>query len=146
MERTIRLSQTVAPFGVGAIYDLRGESLAPVDTSRWGGMGERLELDRLAKDLGVQGFRSAPARTDQFSTRGPRLTFVRFPRWLFCPVCRRMTLWKSELEVAGEPARCGYCTRTPRPELVPMRFVLTCAEGHMGDVQWDRFAHSRAES
>ncbi|MDX8152086.1 DUF1998 domain-containing protein [Patulibacter brassicae] len=145
MERTIRLSQTVAPFGVGSIYDLRGESLATVDTSRWGGMGERLELDRLAKDLGVQGFRSAPARADQFSTKGARLTFVRFPRWLFCPVCRRMTMWKSEFEVPGEPARCGFCTRTPKPELVPMRFVLTCPDGHLGDVQWDRFAHSRAE-
>ena len=52
-ERTIRLSQTVAPFGVGAIYDIRGESLAAVDTRRWGGAGERLVLDRLAEELGV---------------------------------------------------------------------------------------------
>jgi len=145
-ERTIRLSQTVAPFGVGAIYDIRGESLVAVDTTRWGGMGERVTLDRLAQDLGVEGFRSAPARWDQFSTSGPRLTFVRFPRWLFCPACRRMTFWRSsDMEVPGEPARCGFCERTPKPQLVPMRFVLTCSKGHLGDVQWDRWAHSRAE-
>src|SRR3954463_7983688 len=82
LERTIRLSQTVAPFGVGAIYDIRGESLVAVDTTRWGGMGERIVLDRLAKELQVEGFRGAPARWDQFSTSGPRLMYARFPRWL----------------------------------------------------------------
>lgn len=145
LERTIRLSQTVAPFGVGAIYDLRGESLVAVDTTRWGGMGERIVLDRLAEELEVKGFRAAPARWDQFSTSGPRLVYSRFPRWLFCPACRRMTFWKSEMEVPGEPARCSRCDRLPHPQLVPMRFVVTCAAGHLGDVQWDRWAHSRAE-
>ena len=145
-ERTIRLSQTVAPFGVGAIYDIRGESLAAVDTRRWGGAGERLVLDRLAEELDVEGFRSAPARLREFSKTGPRLPFVRFPRWLFCPSCRRMTHWLSDMEEAGEPARCANPEHTKKPQLVPMRFVMTCRAGHLGDVQWERWAHSRADS
>jgi hypothetical protein len=146
LDRTIRLSQTVAPFGVGAIYDIRGESLTAADTRRWGGIGDRVVLQRLADDLGVKGFRSAPARWREFSTGGPRLPFVRFPRWLFCPVCRHMTHWKTDMEQPGEPARCPRCDRTPKPQLVPMRFVMTCKDGHLGDVQWDRWAHSRAET
>jgi len=145
-DRTIRLSQTVSPFGVGAIYDIAGESLVAADTRRWGGMGDRIVLDRLAQDLEVEGFRSAPTQRSEFGGKGPRLPFVRFPRWLFCPTCRRMTFWSSKMEVAGEVARCGHCTKSPKPQLVPMRFVLVCGEGHLTDVPWDRWAHSRADA
>src|SRR3954463_14951767 len=80
LERTVRLSQTVAPFGVGAIYDFRGESLIAADITKWGGAGERILLDRLAEDLSRDGtavkeFRSAPARWSRFSTSGGRLPF-----------------------------------------------------------------------
>lgn len=146
-ERTVRLSQTVSPFGVGAIYDFRGESLIAADITRWGGAGERILLDRLAEDLSKDGtvvkeFRSAPARWSRFSKAGGRLPFVRFPRWLFCPGCRQMVQWGDKMEAEGEPARCPNCAR--RPQLVPMRFVVTCRQGHLGDVQWDRWAHAGA--
>lgn len=148
-ERTVRLSQTVSPFGVGAIYDFRGESLVAADITKWGGAGDRILLERLAEDLSKDGssvkeFRSAPARWSRFSKSGGRLPFVRFPRWLFCPTCRRMVLWLDTMEVEGEPARCSDCAR--RPQLVPMRFVVTCRHGHLGDVQWDRWAHAGAST
>jgi hypothetical protein len=142
-ERDVRLSQTVAPFGVGAIYDYRGESLIAQDIGKWDGGGRPIHLDRLAVDLGVTGFKSAPARSGR-STTGPRLPFVRFPRWLFCPTCRDLIRWRDSDEVLGEPARCTACPR--RPQLVPMRFVVVCEEGHLGDVQWDRWAHAGART
>lgn len=33
--RTTRLSQTISPFGVGAILDIEGESLMAADVSLW---------------------------------------------------------------------------------------------------------------
>ncbi|HZV72395.1 MAG TPA: DUF1998 domain-containing protein [Conexibacter sp.] len=140
--RTIRLSQTIAPFGVGAIYDYRGESLIACDTSRWRNAGERLDLERLAQALRVEGFRSAPTMSSRHARSRP-LPFIRFPRWLFCASCRVMVHWTDRDEVTGQPARCGVCRH--RPQLVPMRFVMTCAAGHLGDVPWERWAHLGAK-
>jgi len=142
IKRTVRLSQTVSPFGVGAIYNFHGESLIAADISKWGGAGERILLDRLAEDLAVKEFKSAPARWSRFGDPPGRLPFVRFPRWLFCPKCRKMTQWRNSLEVADTPAHCGICEKSP--QLVPMRFVVACRGGHLGDVRWDGWAHSGA--
>ena len=35
IKHDLRLSETVSPFGVGAIVDIRGESLIAPDTSWW---------------------------------------------------------------------------------------------------------------
>lgn len=32
-----------------------------------------------------------------------------------------------------------------RPQLAPMRFIQVCRDGHMADVDWQRWAHSRPE-
>lgn len=141
--RTIRLSQTVTPFGVGAIYDYRGESLIGCDTARWGNAGDRLELTRLSDALSVAGFRSAPALHSRFGA-APPLPFIRFPRWLFCATCRSMFRWRDSDERDGEPARCPSCPR--HPQLVPMRFVLTCRAGHLSDVPWELWAHLGART
>jgi hypothetical protein len=141
-DREIRLSQTVSPFGVGAIYDFRGESLIAMDTTRWKG-GRPVLLDRLAAELGVGGFRSAPAHWGR-ERDGMPLPFLRFPRWLFCPRCRDMVKWTDEQEVPGKPARCLSCAK--HPQLVPMRFVVACEDGHLGDVHWDKWAHDGAKT
>ena len=65
MQRKIRQSQTIVPFGVGAIFDLQGESLVACDTFRWGPRGERIQSERLAAVLGVSEFRAAPAVDQQ---------------------------------------------------------------------------------
>ncbi len=142
-ERDIRLSQTVAPFGVGAIYDYRGESLIAMDITAWRDGGNRVLLDRLARDLDVREFRSAPTLGGDASI-GTRLPFLRFPRWLFCPTCRKLIRWKSTMEVPGRPARCTSCPE--HPQLVPMRFVVVCEDGHLSDVWWGRWAHAGAKA
>src|SRR5262245_28021644 len=93
IDRTVRLSQTLAPFGVGAIYDFVGESLVGCDTALWKGHGDPLRLRRLEEELGVSGFRSAPSHVSLFGATGPRVPYARFPQWLFCPRCRRMAYW-----------------------------------------------------
>lgn len=138
--RQVRLSQTVIPFGVGNIYDYLGESFVACDTTFWKHHGENLSSPRLARALGVRGFRSAPVQPDWTSSgRGPGVPYHRFPEWLFCQTCRRMHRWSPRREQPGEPARCPTCEGGP--QLVPMRFVLACENGHLGDVPWERWAH-----
>ncbi|MFE7425269.1 DrmB family protein [Streptomyces sp. NPDC057545] len=144
IRRKVRRTQTISPFGVGGIIDLQGESFVAADIRSWGKHGEPVESPRLARKLGVRGFRAAPVipsgKAQFVSRRGPG--YVRFPRWIFCPKCRVMTLWRIEMEEKDKPPRCGRCLNTP--QLAPMRFIQVCREGHMADVDWQRWAHSRA--
>jgi hypothetical protein len=139
--RSVRLSQTLAPFGVGAIYDLQGESLIACDTFSWRGKGAGVSCKRLAESLGVAGFRSAPSHVSIFgsASTGSGVPYFRFPQWLFCQVCRQMVKWTTKMEVEAEPPKCGSCAK--RPQLVPMRFVMACEAGHLGDVSWEFWVH-----
>jgi hypothetical protein len=135
IERTVRQSQTLSPFGVGAIYDVLGESLVAADTTYWKNRGDVLRAPRLERELKIARFKAAP------ETEG--VPYVRFPKWLFCATCRRMVLWRWSMEELDEPGVCSTCR--PKRQLVPMRFVMACRNGHLADVPWNRWAHSRAK-
>ena len=80
MQRKIRQSQTIVPFGVGAIFDLQGESLVACDTFRWGPRGERSRASGLAAVLGVTQFRAAPAvDSNAWAAPSAGVPYARFP-------------------------------------------------------------------
>jgi hypothetical protein len=138
-EREIRRMAAVTQFGVGAIWDHDGESLVQMDVSRWKSFGHDIELGRLARALGVSGFR-APATVGDDDQLG--IPFFRFPEWLFCPQCRAMSRYNKRN--AGLPPSCSTCRSTPR--LVPIRFVGICEDGHLFDIDWVWWAHRRSET
>jgi len=143
-QRTIRLSQTISPFGVGAIYDTQGESLIAPDTASWSGRGRPLRLDRLADALGVAEFRAAPSKATLFgSSPQGALPFHRFPRWLFCTSCRRMHRQTRSQDESGDVPLCNCLPKQRQARLVPMRFVVACKGGHLSDVPWLAWAHSQ---
>lgn len=145
IQRKIRQSQTIVPFGVGAIFDFKGESLVGCDIFRWGPRGEVIQSDRLAAALGVSQFRAAPVvDSNAWAPSAAGIPYSRFPSWLFCPQCRRMTRWKRSLEQEGKAPTCGHCPK--RQPLVPMRWIQICNDGHMDDIDWRRWAHSRNAS
>ncbi|OBB67100.1 DUF1998 domain-containing protein [Mycolicibacterium monacense] len=143
MQRKVRQSQTIVPFGVGAIFDYQGESLVACDIFRWGPRGEVIHSERLAAALGVAQFRSAPAVDGNtwMPVQTAGVPYARFPGWLFCQQCRRMTRWRRALEQEGRKPTCGTCSG--RRQLVPMRWIQICPRGHMDDIDWKRWAHSR---
>jgi hypothetical protein len=136
-ERQIRRTQAAGVAGVGAIVDVLGESFVAEDTSRWVGKWEFLKAPRIAALFAVENLRTPPA-----ADSGAGLPFYRFPTWLFCGQCRVMTKWRVQEEKKGELPRCQSCLK--RPQLVPMRFVAVCGNGHLEDVNWVRWAHSKA--
>ncbi|MFD5388989.1 DrmB family protein [Streptomyces sp. NPDC127074] len=145
IRRKVRRAQTIVPFGVGGILDLRGESFVAADTRSWAASAERVESPRLARKLGVQELRSAPVIPSGKAAYASRIgpTYVRFPKWLFCPQCRNMLHWNPDHEVRDRQPACGRCPG--RPQLAPMRFIQVCRAGHMADIDWHRWAHSRSE-
>jgi hypothetical protein len=141
MQRKIRQSQTLVPFGVGAIFDFRGESFVACDTRRWGPRGYAVRSLRLCRALGVQGLRAAPVvDTARWAAPSTGVPYHRFPTWLFCQNCRNMLRWRPSLEQDGKVPVCPTCDG--RRQLVPMRWIVICENGHMDDVDWKRWAHS----
>ena len=140
--RSIRRSATVSPFGVGAIYDFGDESLVAMDIFHWRNQGDKIRLPRLEKELGVSHFLMAPVVRERFNPYTKKVPYHRFPQWLFCPSCRRMIRWSYKKEQPGEHPRCEQCPK--RSKLVPMRFVTACKGGHLTEVPWERWAHSKA--
>ncbi|MFE9975774.1 DrmB family protein [Streptomyces hirsutus] len=148
MSRTLRVrqSQTVVPFGVGAVFDIQGESFVAAGIGDWPARAkQRIDSPRLADRLGATGFHAAPATAnDRFDVAdAPGAPYIRFPSWLFCGACRRMKRWRIADEKHGQAPRCPSCT--PARTLAPMRFVQICQAGHLGDVDWWFWAHSRRD-
>lgn len=143
--KTIRASETVAPYGPGAIVDILGQSFMVPTGDRWPSqkVRERVQADRLATALQVQELWAAPTTHEPEKASVPGLEFVRFPGWLFCQVCRRLIRWTTKLETGGAP-HCAESGCDGR--LVPMRFVLVCTENsHLSDVPWGDWAHRGTE-
>jgi hypothetical protein len=141
--RTVRLSQTISPFGVGAIFDVVGESLMGVDISEWYYKRTvRVDSPRLERALGVHDLRSPPSVPAWPSQRTPGIPYQRFPAWLFCPECRAIHR-STESGEKGTRPDCPACNTG----LVPMRFIAVCVDrSHAMDVPWPRWAHSRAKN
>ncbi|MBO0915538.1 DUF1998 domain-containing protein [Streptomyces sp. NBC_01260] len=140
----VRQAQTVLPFGVGAVLDIQGESFVAAGIEAWPYKGKTpVESARLAARLGVTGFFAAPhTLNDRYDkAEQPGAPYVRFPGWLFCGACRAMVRFLREDERPGEPAVCTSCGAAPR--LTPMRFVRICPDGHLDDVDWWYWTHSK---
>ncbi|MFE4057108.1 DrmB family protein [Streptomyces sp. NPDC059096] len=145
IRRKVRRAQTIVPFGVGGILDLRGESFVAGDVRGWSANAELVESPRLARKLRVAQFRSAPVIPSGKAAHATRAghPYVRFPKWLFCPKCREMQLWVTNRELRDKQPACGRCAG--KTMLAPMRFIQVCRAGHMADIDWRRWAHSRSE-
>ncbi|MEU1462574.1 DUF1998 domain-containing protein [Streptomyces sp. NPDC005727] len=139
----VRQAQTVLPFGVGAVIDVQGESFVAAGIEAWPSLKTPIASDRLAARLDVTGFYAAPhTLNDRYdSPDRPGVPYVRFPGWLFCGACRAMIRFLREDEKPGEPPVCTSCAAAPR--LTPMRFVRICPGGHLDDVDWWYWAHSK---
>ncbi|WP_026339500.1 DUF1998 domain-containing protein [Psychromonas ossibalaenae] len=144
IDRTVRRSQTITPFGVGGIYDFGSESFVAMDTTKWIIKGDPdVRLPRLERVLKVQGFRAASIASKALFPgalrSGSPVPYFRFPSWLFCPNCRAMTQWFSPMEKEGQHPYCESCGK--KSHLVPMRFMAVCKGGHLTDIPWGKWAH-----
>ena len=139
----VRQAQTVLPFGVGAVLDVQGESFVAAGIEKWPRLKTPVSSERLATRLGVKGFYAAPhTLNDRYDDADrPGVPYVRFPGWLFCGACRSMVRFLREHEKPGEPPVCTSCAAAPR--LTPMRFVRICPDGHLDDIDWWYWAHSK---
>ena len=147
---SVRRSQLVSSFGIGAIVDLEKGSFMPMGLEDWeratGVPSLHIGEPRLQGMLGVSHFRLGPVSEDIPGTRRVRARSaapaVRFPEWHECPRCHRIGVEGAPFELAedGGRLRClahgGAAVHT-----TPVRFVLACRRGHVEDFPWAWWAH-----
>lgn len=134
----LRRHEIVAPYGVGAIVDVLGESLIAPDTSHWDrAKAPVLSCPRLVDSLGGGELREPPTHAGKAGSGTSSLLYWRFPTWRFCERCGSVT--RLTYREKGKWAnRCSAC----KAHLVPMRFVACCQRGsHLQDIPWFKWVH-----
>jgi hypothetical protein len=125
---SVRRSQIVTTYGVGAVVALGDESFMVAGIDRWPVRGANLHEPRLERELSVGGFVVPPAG-------GEDIPVVRFPRWHSCSKCKRLD---DHFRLTSfDSNRCGDCNRP----LIPSRFVMVCPRGHIDDFPYMRWVH-----
>lgn len=133
MKREIRSSAIVGTAAVGAIVDVGQESFLTPAIQHWIKSQLRdLHLPRVSNRLG-KALRKLKDDNPIQRTR-------RFPRALFCEKCRGISLWRVDYEEEDQEPKCPKCDW--RGNMVPMRYVLACRNGHVTDFPWASWAHS----
>lgn len=159
----LRPSQLLTTFGIGSVIDLPHLSVMVMGLEDWPlkdtvEIGEERLLASVREVLGMQvaALRSAPVAApntlpmnqfDPSTLMG--VPVAPFPRWMVCPYCRRLAslgsgLFKLETPYRTDQIRFVHanCTKPGKPPTVlPARFILACANGHVDDFPWRAFVH-----
>lgn len=133
----LRLSETITPFGVGAIVDVRGQSLVAPDTSWWDKKyAPEISCARLLQRIGAGILRQAPTHAGRAAKDTASLVYWRFPAWRFCERCTKVS------QLTGRNKGRWSNTCDCGGALVPMRYVAVCERGsHIQDIPWFMWAH-----
>lgn len=151
-------------YGVGAQVDLPNISVVIAGLDAWGPPVEVLTEDRLLaavrRELGDQ-VKELVAFPWLAGANGPMDDAARigvpvlpFPRWMRCGACNMLApidsgsfTFKPDL---FRPERSRFihenCSRKRRvaPTVVPARFVIACARGHLDEFPWSEYVHNFA--
>lgn len=148
VEHSIRSSQAVYQYGVGGMVDFKDQTLMTSSAEFWDDRYMKVVNDeRLAKTLNVDYFKAPGQDNNSF------INYVRFPRWYFCPSCKRIKPieeWQKEYkskpnlkyQYEKDPfmikhMKCPKC----QISLVVTRLVTVCKNGHIDDFPWIKLAH-----
>lgn len=146
---SVRASQAVLQYGVGAMVDFRDRTLMTAAPEYWSGSVSHIRDERLEKILHVDYFGKPGDKDDVKFAEG--ISYVRFPEWYFCPNCRRFKPigeWVTEYRAKSpkkaeedphmiQTMKCPKCFQ----ELVVARIITACQEGHIDDFPWVKWVH-----
>lgn len=141
---SVRASQSVLQYGIGAMVDFPDQTLITAAPEYWSEIST-IDDDRFAKALGVSYF-AMP--TD--------ISYARFPEWYFCPKCRKfqpIAKWvadyrkkapKETLKKDENMVRHMQCLDC-KQDLVVARIVTVCEHGHINDFPWVKWVHRQSK-
>lgn len=142
---SLRTSTAILQYGPGAMIDFPDQTLMAAAPEYWGAGMKVIHDRRLEKLLHVNKF-----------CLPHNIGYVRFPRWYFCPKCRKFMPiedWVryyreknyNKKDIDKDPnmvrhLRCPDC----KQNLVVSRIIVACEEeGHIDDFPWVKWVHAR---
>ncbi|MDE7431967.1 MAG: hypothetical protein K2N34_08650, partial [Lachnospiraceae bacterium] len=152
---TTRATQSILQYGVGSMIDFPDQTLMTAAPEVWANSVTEIHDSRLEKVLGVKYFGMPGTNAGNGMTK-EGISYVRFPEWYFCPVCRRFKPLKSWIEdhkkFAAEKTKNDdeYMIRKPKCyydkgcDLVATGLVTICENGHINDFPWIEWAHIKS--
>lgn len=150
---SVRASQAVLQYGVGAMVDFPEQTLMTAAPETWDSSVMEIHDERLEKVLKVDYF-GMPGSGDEGKYKNG-VSYTRFPEWYFCPKCRSfkpLRDWIDEYSKSSKMKkmfekdpymikhlRCPSCFQ----ELVVARIVVACGKGHIDDFPWVKWVHAK---
>jgi hypothetical protein len=140
---SVRRSQLITTYGVGAIVAVGDESVMVAGLDAWpvDDAGGQLLEPRLQ----IEGrlLRLPPGGEDFRGGRDRHIPVVRFPNMYYCadPKCRRLDSY-GRLATDKLQNSCRHCGGS----LIPSRFIAVCEEGHVEDFPYFQWVHSGKRS
>ena len=144
---SVRASQAVLQYGVGAMVDFPDQTLMTAAPEYWREGVVQIHDERLEKALHVDYF-GMPGSKDIKDG----IAYARFPEWYFCPKCRRFQPLKKWVEEYQRKAKTYAKENDPQmvkhmkcpscyQDLVVARIVSVCEHGHIDDFPWVKWVH-----
>lgn len=150
---SVRASQAVLQYGVGAMVDFPEQTLMTAAPETWDSSIVEIHDERLEKLLKVDYF-GMPGSGDEGRYQNG-ISYARFPEWYFCPKCRRFKSLKEWIKIYNESPKmkkskerdpymvkslkCPTCFQ----DLVVARIVVVCPQGHIDDFPWIKWVHAK---
>ena len=150
---SVRASQAVLQYGVGAMVDFPEQTLMTAAPETWDNSVVEIHDERLERVLKVD-YIGMPGSGDEGRYQNG-VSYTRFPEWYFCPKCRRFKSlggWINEYIESPKMKktrevdpymvkrlRCPACFQ----DLVVARIVMACGHGHIDDFPWVKWVHAR---
>lgn len=149
---SVRASQAVLQYGVGAMIDFPNQTLMTAAPEYWQEQVVQIHDERLEKVLHVDYFGLPGGQDDPHCREG--ISYVRFPEWYFCPKCRKfqpISEWvfdykkqakQNKLSIDPNMVKYMQCPKCGQ-DLVVTRIVTACECGHIDDFPWVKWVHCK---
>ncbi len=150
----LRRSQLLTTYGSGALADFPRFSgiIAGIDNWKIEDLPESAKINEknLEVMLGKKCFYQVSS-PDEGLYKSFSLPTYRFPSWYYCPECNRLDYYnKIAKSTSGNTSEynsallCNKCSDSVKQvRLIPSRFVMACANGHISDFPYISWVHKK---
>jgi hypothetical protein len=140
-EFSVRRSQLLTPFGTGALMDINNQSVMVADSEYWNiNKCEKVHDIRLETEMNANGFIEPPVKDAE------EIIGTRFPSWYFSPqdrLLKPLSKWRESVASSKINTfdRSPFDPRHKGTELVPVRLICACKNGHAQEFPWLEWPH-----